>query len=127
MTQVTGHTSAGGSTGHGAEMQRCIEACVSCHAVCTGTVQHCLQKGGQHAQPDHIRLLTDCAQICQTSADFMLRGSPLHSHTCGVCAVVCAECASDCEKMGEDQMMKQCADSCRRCAEECKRMSGHLH
>ena len=76
-----------------------------------------------HAEPAHIRLLSDCAEICQTSANFMLRGSELHSRTCGVCAEVCERCATECDRMGDDAQMKVCADMCRRCAESCRQMS----
>jgi hypothetical protein len=82
-----------------------------------------LQKGGKHATADHIRLLEDCVQICKTSGDFMLRGSPLHARTCAVCAEVCERCASECDKMGDDAVMKACADACRRCAESCRKMT----
>src|SRR5258706_16233216 len=60
------------------EMEQCIENCTNCHALCIRTIQHCLGKGGRHAQRDHIRLMAYCAQICRTSADFMIRGSDLH-------------------------------------------------
>lgn len=105
------------------EMKRCIENCDECHRVCVETVQHCLQKGGHHAEASHIRLLLDCAQICQTSEDFMLRGSDLHPLTCGACAEVCARCAEDCERMADDEMMRRCAEVCRRCAESCRQMA----
>ena len=107
-----------------AEMLGCIKYCTNCHSLCTVTAMHCLHLGGPHAAPEHIRLLLDCAQICRTSADFMLRGSPLHERTCGVCAEVCQQCAEDCERVGGgDQQMKQCADACRRCAESCRKMA----
>jgi hypothetical protein len=86
-------------------------------------VTHCLQAGGKHAEADHIRLLLDCVEICHTSAEFMLRGSHLHTRTCGVCAEVCQECAEDCDRFTED-WMKRCAETCRRCAESCRRMAG---
>lgn len=105
------------------EMKGCISNCLSCSAVCLQTVTYCLQKGGKHAALDHIRLLEDCVQICKTSADFMLRGSPLHARTCAVCAEVCERCAAECDKMGDDVVMKACADACRRCAESCRKMS----
>jgi hypothetical protein len=108
---------------HSAEMQQCIDNCMQCHAVCTETISHCLQKGGKHAEAKHIRLLADCAQICATSADFMLRGSDLHALTCGVCAEVCARCAEECERMADDAAMQRCAEECRRCAESCRRMA----
>ena len=31
--------------------------------------------GGEHASRSHITTLSDCAQICATSAAFMMRGS----------------------------------------------------
>src|SRR5262245_3382995 len=41
-------------------MDKCIELCQDCHALCTKTVGHCLQLGGRHAAADHIRLFLDC-------------------------------------------------------------------
>ncbi len=55
-----------------AEVRQCIDNCVDCHNICTETANHCLTLGGAHADAAHIRLLLDCAEICQTSADFML-------------------------------------------------------
>src|SRR5687767_3341622 len=106
-----------------AEMQECIANCLDCHTVCLAAIQHCLQMGGKHAEASHIRTLQDCAQICATSADFMIRGSQFHSRTCGVCAEICARCADECAAMGDDPMMQQCAEACRRCAESCRRMA----
>jgi hypothetical protein len=107
----------------GEEMRRCIEECTTCHEVCLATVAHCLEAGGEHAEAAHVRLLLDCAQICVTSADFMLRGSELHGETCGACAVVCERCAESCERFADDEVMSACADVCRRCAESCRRMA----
>lgn len=105
------------------EMEQCIDECLSCYSVCLQTAQHCLELGGKHAEAAHIRTLNDCAEICQTSAAFMLRGSPLHGKVCGVCAQVCRECERDCRRMGDDPVMQECADVCRRCAESCERMA----
>jgi len=106
------------------KMQECIQACQTCSQVCQETVTHCLQKGGKHAEPQHIRLLLDCAEICQTSANFMIRGSEFHSRTCGVCAEVCEACAVDCESFKDDAEMQRCAEECRRCAQLCREMAG---
>ena len=106
------------------EMRKCAEECHRCHHVCLETISHCLHKGGEHANPHHVRLLMDCVQVCHTAADFMLRGSDLHGHTCRACAEVCQRCAEDCEEMAAgDPQMKACADHCRRCAESCRRMA----
>jgi hypothetical protein len=119
--------SAAGSTGSSSEMQACIANCLDCHAICTSTVQHCLTKGGMHVRPDHIRLLLDCAEICQTSANFMLRGSTLHALTCRACAEACAECARGCVQMADDQLMQRCAEMCRKCEDSCSRMAQGTH
>lgn len=109
------------------EMQDCINECLSCHAICLETITHCLEMGGEHADPSHITLLQDCAQICITSADFMLRGSEHHGQTCGVCAVVCDACADSCESMADgSDFMQRCAEVCRRCAESCRQVASSI-
>jgi hypothetical protein len=108
---------------HTREMQECIDNCTKCHAICVETITHCLGMGGRHAEPEHIGLLRDCAQICATSADFMLRGSSHHSRTCAVCAEICARSAESCAALGNDEAMQRCAEACRRCAESCRRMA----
>ena len=110
-----------------ADMEACVQTCNECHHVCLETVVHCLEKGGAHAESAHIRLLLDCAAICQTSADFMLRGSEHHGAVCGVCAQICESCAIDCERFGDDAEMARCATQCRACAESCQRMATMSH
>jgi len=108
------------------EMLKCIEVCLDCHRACTETIPYCLQQGGMHAEANHIRLMMDCAEICQTSANFMLRGSDLHVHTCAACAEVCERCADDCARMADDPRMAACAEECRRCAQSCRQMAHHM-
>ena len=105
-----------------AQMEHCVENCQDCHRMCSETVTHCLEMGGQHAEPSHIRLLLDCAQICHTSADFMIRTSDLHGEVCGVCASICERGAHECERFSED-FMRICAELCLRCAESCRMMA----
>jgi hypothetical protein len=108
-----------------AEMHECIENCSDCHDVCVETLIHCLGRGGEHAAPAHIGALLDCAQACDASRDFMLRGSDLHGAVCGVCADACESCAESCESIGpDDEVMRNCAASCRRCAHSCRSMAG---
>lgn len=117
MPHHQGHTMSG-------EMEQCIENCLDCHRICEETAAYCTQMGGKHAEPAHLMSLRDCAQICITSADFMLRGSEIHPKVCGVCAEACVRCAESCERIGDDAQMKECAEICRRCAESCQRMAG---
>ena len=127
-------------------LQECIENCTRCHTVCVETFNYSLWLGGRYNESVHLRLLLDCAEICQTSANFMLRGSDLHREVCRACAVICENCAKDCERYtvpGEgagapmsrhsgpsgvskedgDSQLKYCAEVCRQCAQSCREMS----
>lgn len=102
------------------QFQSCIDLCKECHDVCLQTaMSHCLEKGGQHVEAEHFRLMTNCAELCQTSANFMLTNSPVHAVVCAACAEVCDACALSCERIGD---MEDCADTCRRCATSCATM-----
>ena len=86
--------------------------------------RYCLQLGGRHATPNHIRLLMDCAQMCTTTVAYMARESSLHDRLCGLCSEMCRLCAESCEQTaGNEQMVKQCAELCRRCLASCERMA----
>ena len=108
-------------------LQECIAACRQCHEICLQTVEYCLAQGGTLAEPSRVRAMLDCADLCQTSVAFMLRGSELHHLTCEVCADVCEHCAKGCEEtLGVEQLM-ECAETCRACASICREMAGrHL-
>lgn len=105
-------------------LTHCIEQCLECHDATTRGIFQCIERGGAHAEPAHIRMLMDCAHIAQTSADFMLRGSEHHHFTCGVCSKICERCADECDALSEDDdYMAYCAETCRRCAESCHEMT----
>jgi hypothetical protein len=104
-------------------VRHCIDACVECHEVCLSTIPYCLEQGDYHAAESHIVLLQDCANICQTSADFMLRGSDEHERICAAAAAICRRCADDCDRFSDDEVMRACAAACRQCAEACERMA----
>lgn len=103
------------------EMRRCIEECLSCHRVClTMAAQHCLEVGGKHVEPGHMRLMLACAEICRTSAHLMLLGTGQHKATCAACAAICEACAKSCDQVGG---MEECVQACLRCAESCRKMA----
>ena len=104
-------------------MKACIQLCWDCRNTCQDTLfNHCLSMGGVHAAQAHVRLMTDCIQICQAAADFMVRGSALHTEVCRACAAICRACADSCARIG-DAHMQACADRCRKCAESCEAMA----
>ncbi|KQW18131.1 ferredoxin [Afipia sp. Root123D2] len=103
------------------EMQKCIDACLDCYKTCLGmAMNHCLEAGGEHVAPPHFRLMMACAEMCRTSAHFMLISSPHHKQTCRECAEICTECAKDCERLDG---MEDCVAACRACADSCSAMA----
>jgi hypothetical protein len=104
------------------EVRECIKDSLDCYQTCTETTLRCLTIGGKHVESKHINLLLDCAAICNTNANFMLRNSPYYPQTCGLTADICDECADNCDRF-KDDFMKECARVCRRCAESCREMA----
>lgn len=102
-------------------MQRCIELCQHCHKSCLGMLtRHCVEVGGKHVAAEHVRLMIDCATLCQTAADLMISGSRFHGRICGVCADVCEACAKSCAELDG---MESCVQLCSDCAASCRAMA----
>ena len=99
------------------DMKDCIEHCLTCNKVCVETaMRRCLEMGGPHVQPEHFRLMVTCADICRTTADFMLAESDFYVRLCALCADVCEACADSCRDIGG---MEDCALACEQCAASC--------
>lgn len=99
----------------------CIKNCSTCSETCFKTaMNHCLQMGGKHVEPDHFKLMLNCAKVCETSVFLQLSGSHFSHHLCKVCAEICDACADSCERVGD---MDECVAVCRKCAESCRKMA----
>jgi hypothetical protein len=109
-----------------AEVRKCIEMASMCHYTCVEGMIYSARKGcsdeAKYASPDHLRLMTDCADICKACSDIVSRGADYASLICGPCADICEKCAGSCEQF-DDAKLKECANLCRQCAEVCKQMA----
>ena len=112
-----------GMAAGGMTLEQCITDCLGSHRMCLATGQYCIERGGLHAAAARLALLLDCAEICQTTANSMLRRSSQHQALCAVCAQSCDTCAESCETFRGDEVMARCAKTCRDCAESCRMMS----
>jgi len=112
----------GSETSASKEVQECLKDSLECYQTCTQTIIRCLTIGDKHAKPENLNLLSDCARMCNTNADFMLRKSTYHPQTCGLTADICDECADTCDRF-DDDFMKECASTCRRCSESCREIA----
>ena len=105
------------------DLAAAIEACNRAHGVALGmAMNHCLDAGGDHVAPKHFRLMADCAAMCATAADFMLRSSEFHAASCRLCADICDACADSCANLDG---MADCVRACRDCAAACRAMDGY--
>ena len=112
-----------GMTGGAMTIQECVESCLKSHAMCLDTGRYCAEQGGRHVSAAHLALLLDCAEMCQTTANSLLRHSPQHAVVCDACARLCDACAQDCEAFTSDPQMQRCARTCRDCARSCRDMA----
>ena len=103
------------------DREECIEACLECYRTCVETAMtHCLPAGGEHVELGHFRLMVNCADICRTTASFLLSESEFHERICAVCTDVCEACADSCRAIGG---MDDCVAACELCADSCAAMS----
>lgn len=101
------------------EAARALDECTRCHQVCLTGSGHVLRKGGDLADAHHIRLLSDCVELCQTLSNFLLRGSPFGKQVAGLCAEICRQCATELAG-SDDPVIQTCAQACADCAEACE-------
>ncbi len=101
----------------GRKVHETIQALQHCHITCLSmAMTHCLEMGGEHARPQHLRLMLDCAGFCAFTADALGRKSQFHNRFAGLCAEVCETCEKDCAALGD---MEDCVEACRDCARLC--------
>jgi hypothetical protein len=104
------------------QTQEAIAALHNCHITCLSMATvHCLEMGGEHARPQHLRLMLDCAAICAFTADALGRKSQFHVPFALLCAQVCQTCADDCTRL---QDMDGCVTACRHCVAACQALAG---
>ena len=99
----------------------CIKNCMACSETCFRmAVNHCLALGGKHTEPEHFKLMLNCAKVCETCACLQLSNSAFSQHLCKACADICEACAKSCEEVGD---MDECVAACKKCAASCASMA----
>ena len=66
----------------GERYAECIGACTDTHQVCVETLAASAQMEGGHGKLLHLRLLQDCAEVCDLTRDMLLRSSDLAHQAC---------------------------------------------
>jgi hypothetical protein len=101
-----------------AQLQDTLDKLAQCHETCLSmALTHCLEIGGAHARPQHLRLMLDCSSFCGLAEDAILRKSQFHASILSLCADICETCAGACEALGR---METCVAACRACMASCR-------
>jgi Domain of Unknown Function (DUF326) len=86
---------------------------------------HCYKMLAMIAGKDRkmqIKLLHDCACICNSQAIYTVMGSVFAKKHALICAEICDVCAKECQKY-PDQASQECAKICFDCAEACRQFA----
>jgi hypothetical protein len=121
-TRVFAATGSMSGMDMGTSMKDCIDLCTASHRTCLDTSASLTQRADTPSLRRLTLLLSDCAELCSTTANSMSRGSPLHPMICRACAEACEFCAKECQRQGTDEL-KSCADTCLKCAAGCQKMA----
>jgi hypothetical protein len=106
----------------------CIEACLSCAQACAACADACLAEDMVAELRRCIRLDTDCADVCRTTAALLARrtgdGDPATVRALlDACRLACAACAAECEGHADHHAhCAICAEACRRCEAACQKL-----
>jgi hypothetical protein len=104
-----------------ADKQSAVASALHCARTCYEmAMSQARQPGGKPLEVEHLALMLNCADLCETTARFLINDSPVQARVAGVCAEVCQECARHCERVND---MNECVDACRACAVDCGRLS----
>jgi hypothetical protein len=99
-------------------MAACIEAC---NEAAHHTLEYLGSGKAEHsAHAAQIHSLTmDCQAVCALTGTMMARHSSVVKPMHQACAEVCANCATECEKV-PNEVVKKCAEACRACEKMCR-------
>ena len=97
-------------------LSQCVQDCLDCQNIGLETISYCL--GMSDTYP--VRSILDCIEICQVTADLIMRGSKLRDELCKVCIEACEKCELFCNQFDSDFQMKACGQACRNCVDSCK-------
>ncbi|OPJ58179.1 hypothetical protein CLORY_37430 [Clostridium oryzae] len=101
--------------------QACIDACEKCAQTCYECFEACINEPDLNTRRNCVKMLIECARICETSAALMSMNGMLAIEQCKMCADICDSCEKEC-RLYQDEHCQKCADVCRICASECRRM-----
>jgi hypothetical protein len=90
-----------------------------CTAICERVGGNLLSSQDIYMRGNQLKLMKDCADICNTCAMYMARNSPYTQSLANYCAYVCEACANECLRFS-DHDSQLCGQTCLECARACR-------
>lgn len=100
-------------------LRRFVAECSMCHDVCEAAIAYVLQVRDDRVDPDLVRTLIDCSEVCKAGVDITSHGSRSFQQFAAAFSEVCERCAVECDCFPDDEPMRTCAEECRRCGRAC--------
>lgn len=104
-----------------APYQQFIQEFTRCSAVCYECLNAMLDEPDINDRKRCLKLLLECARMCEMSAFVMSLDGKFVKRHCELCAEMCDVCAQECA-LFEDTCSCQCSKELRRCADACAEM-----
>lgn len=103
-----------------------LHALTQCESSCTICADACLSEVHVQMLSKCIELNLTCADSCHAAAHVLARigfqdGGVVRAHL-EACRAACVSCAEECERHGEMQHCRLCAEACRSCERACTEM-----
>jgi hypothetical protein len=98
-----------------------LDSCAECLQACEACAYDCCI--GSPDLAECARLCLDCAAICGACVTLLARGSRWADELCQLCTQVAEACAAECERHGDMELCRKCAEACRACVEHCRAMA----
>lgn len=92
---------------------------LKCSAFCKFCANQCLNEHNIEMLKDCIRLDNDCSDVCETTANYLIRESGFCNDLVKICEQICRQCSDECLKH-EHEHCKECAKICKECEEMCE-------
>lgn len=97
-----------------------VDECRSCASICHDTLNYCLRMDGELSDQSFIRLLQDCAEICEAAAESRWQEPGAQMRNFELCAELCERLAWASGQFYYDPILLRCSATCRQCASYCR-------
>lgn len=87
-------------------------------------MQYCLVEAGPYSERAVLGSMMDTIEIANLNAKYLLKNSEFRGQSANLCAEICDDCADQCARFSDDNVMVFASEICRECAVICRDFVG---